>query len=978
MDDASIKKRIAKLEKSEREAACISAPAPSFSDAANLFNWVFIKSLVALSKGPAPISDLMLERMEDILCGFRSFGIPAAFCVFCQNEDVKIGFGTPANQEREVLEEFTGLLRGHFPGCKLVAVDTKEFRQVSANFIESGIACGVPSLPDPQKDKYLPGQHLERLIRGMWGLNWAMLVIFKPHGTHEVSSDFNAIADDIFQVEQAATTKGSSREANRLGKYLAELLEKELERFGAGKSLGMWSVQTTIWAEKKNHLYRALGILRSIYGGKGVGAEPFRVMELSRNSRNGNYSLDTVLHSGELALLCTLPEEEFSGYAFRDSAVFDVHYEPRRGNAELELGVIQMAGESLKKWYSMPYNELSRHALVCGVTGSGKTHTIKFILEQCNQKGIPFMVIEPAKIEYRNMRELNKIKNLKIYSLGDPKSLPIRINPFAFPEGIGLHTHIDMLMNIFQASFVLYAPMPYILEHSIHEIYRARGWQFNSGDNPRGHHKLAFPTLADLEDTISNIVDRQGYDTRLAVDIKAALTTRIRTLRIGTKGLLLNTRDCIPQFKEIMNQPTLLELQAIGDDDVKAFLIALIYTSMYEYWITQGQGNGIRHLMVIEEAHRLLKNVPLEKSSEDATNMRGKTVELFCNILSEIRAYGEGIVVSEQIPTKLAPDVIKNTNLKIVHRLVSKDEREAVGGATNMNEDQVKELSILDRGTAICFAEGEDRPLRLRIPDWRRGRSDAKANISEAPLNEDLFKPFPLCPNCKAKTGCVGLGDRTNELLNDEWTLRAFEQLLFKGLVNDHLNLNDLDLMAKRIRSLFASRSEAEALQFLFCAMFHLAESSLDKRSQFYRIKFRDQEWLQQKLMKVIFAALTERPFRTFWKEFKDRYLLLLQTDQGPYPGCELCSRKCKISFDAEHLFPVREIMNEFYAIMTDRNMPENRKLQKAATMISTKAAVTVWSGKDLAICLTNVVANKSKMCLQDTEKLCSIVSRGK
>ena len=187
---------------------------------------------------------------------------------------------------------------------------------------------------------------------------------------------------------------------------------------------------------------------------------------------------------------------------------------------------------------------------------------------------------------------------------------------------------------------------------------------------------------------------------------------------IGGKGLMLNTPYGIP-IGELLKQPVILELERIGNDEEKTFLMGLLLTRLYEYRRLQALFSypiPFQHLTVIEEAHRLLRNVPLD-SGPDTANMRGHAVETIANLLSEIRAYGEGILISEQIPSKLTPDAIKNTNLKITHRTISADDRRVIAGATNMNDDQAQFLAVLNQGQAVIFSEGDDHPILVEIAD---------------------------------------------------------------------------------------------------------------------------------------------------------------------------------------------------------------------------------------------------------------------
>ena len=55
--------------------------------------------------------------------------------------------------------------------------------------------------------------------------------------------------------------------------------------------------------------------------------------------------------------------------------------------------------------WSIPLSSLNRHVFVCGATGSGKSQTIRTLLEALSvaSRPIPWLVIEPAKAEYAGM-----------------------------------------------------------------------------------------------------------------------------------------------------------------------------------------------------------------------------------------------------------------------------------------------------------------------------------------------------------------------------------------------------------------------------------------------------------------------------------------------------------------------------------------------------------------------------------------------
>lgn len=294
-------------------------------------------------------------------------------------------------------------------------------------------------------------------------------------------------------------------------------------------------------------------------------------------------------------------------------------------------------------------------------------------------------------------------------------SVPFRINPFEKIDGVPLQLHIDYLLSSFKASFELYPPMPYILETSVYNVYAELGWDVLNDRNTKG--RTDYPTLDDLYYEVEIVAEELANGAKWKSDVVASLQARIKSLMIGGKGAMLNTKKSYPTDK-LLALPTVLELDSIGDDDVKSFVISMIMVQVYEFRKSQ-LGNvtkkGLSHVLLIEEAHRLLKNVSTSQGGESA-NPQGKAVEFFCNMLAEIRSYGQGLLISDQMPTKLAPDVLKNTNLKICHRIVTKEDRELLGSSMNMTSDQVESISMFNTGYAAIYSEGDSRPQLVKLP----------------------------------------------------------------------------------------------------------------------------------------------------------------------------------------------------------------------------------------------------------------------
>lgn len=418
-------------------------------------------------------------------------------------------------------------------------------------------------------------------------------------------------------------------------------------------------------------------------------------------------SLTNVLTSKEVARLIQLPSQSYDGYEVKQQNDFEVstlQYETT--DAQWQMGKQFVRNVLSNTDVIYPYKNLRQHCLISGITGSGKTNTVMSLLKH---SPVPFLIIEPTKQEYRHLLSIDD--EIKVYTPGNERLSPIRLNPFYFPPGISVMSHIDSLKAVFMSAFSMYASMPNILEQCLYSIYQKVGWDLNASINVFATEELTyehFPTLTLLYEEIDDYLNNSGYAEEQKSNIRAALLTRIKSLMTGSKGKLLNTKETI-DFSELLQSKTVIELEEIADEDDKALIMGLFFIRLSEQFKIEADlalDAELKHFTIIEEAHRLFKNHN-ESQNPEIANTKGKAVEFFCNILSEIRSKGEGIIIVDQVPTKLAPDALKNTDSKIIHRLVSQDDAEYVAQALAISkEDDLLFLSQLKRGEALFFTSG--------------------------------------------------------------------------------------------------------------------------------------------------------------------------------------------------------------------------------------------------------------------------------
>lgn len=693
----------------------------------------------------------------DILNSCVRHGVPFAYVILGDKDGIQIYVGTM----KVLLDGVRTSYEASYPGIDIKLVQDNPLRTSARNF--GGMFTGIPTNKVGAEKKSF---QIENICRGMLGRNFTYVVLASGISNIAVTFGHEKLLEEMEHVYSlinqtiSGGTQGNlqAHKQDFHSKNYFENLEFTEAYLKESVSRGMWRVNGYYASDNAIDAKKLGSIIKSAFSGEESRPEPFRIIEynlikdvisntymmadlidkpdlhpLGQWQRPGMnqvislfvYKFQTLLNSDQLAILCQLPSKEFPGYYIDEYVEFDTSNRTKGVIKQpVPIGDICLAGRvsnsQVDNKYYLEKNDFTRHALIIGITGGGKTNTSKSLLNTLwnadNVKDrVPFLVIESAKREYWELRNLKGFEDLIVFTLGaeaSSTSVKYRINPFETNSGISLQTHIDYLLSTFKAAFDLYPPMPYILEKAVYEIYSDRGWDIVENRNRYGFTE--YPTLTDLYNKIDVIVDDMGYHQEVQSNVKAALQARVYSLMIGGKGAMLNTPKSVP-IQELLNRPVVMELEDLGDDETKSFVIGILLVQLYEYrksLMTKGAKN-LSHILMIEEAHRLLKNV---SEAGEGGNTRAKSVEFFCNLLAEIRTFGQGILIADQIPTKIAPDTIKNTNLKIVHRTVALEDRETMGRAMNMDPKQIEYLSSLQRGYAAVYAEGDNKPKCVKLP----------------------------------------------------------------------------------------------------------------------------------------------------------------------------------------------------------------------------------------------------------------------
>ena len=732
------------------------------------------------------------SRHEKLLAGLCNDAIPWAYVVLGNASGIAVYLALPGGKDG--IGTWASTLSATFPACEVSKGPSLDCLVSALTQLPWGSTMtGNPSLsmarPKPNAEKLTPHATLESVFRAMQGGNWAYLVLGRPVSQGDVQQTLAGLAYEERELVSAYLRRGSAEENNNpQAKHYLDLLQAARKKHEMGTRVGMWKVHVVLLAAERDRMLLGTQALLSAFAGPESRPQPIRIRPcLPRGETAAQELPSTCLTTPEAAALARLPAEEFAGYQLRDFVQFAVSPPVVQQSQRLSIGLVLDRGRKTVNWFDLGVDDLCKHVLVAGVPGSGKTETCQYLLRQLwEEHQIPWLVLEPSmKSEYRLLLSGPTGPALRVFTLGDETGVPFRFNPLEVQPGVHVQTHIDGVVALFNAAFALVTPMPYVLSLALHRVYEERGWDLVRGNHPRGSIPAAQPVLSDLSKTIQRLVQELGYDAEITGNIRAGLLTRLMSLTVGSKGTMLDCKASMP-MDYLLSGPVVLEFASMGSDEDKAFVLGAMLLRLVEYRQAAGlSGNTLRHVTLIEEAHRLLTAAPQNLPSEES-NPRGKAVETFCNLLAEVCAYGEGIVVVDQVPTKLAPDILKNTNLKIVHRLVAEDERRKVGGSMNLSDVQERYLSTLRCGVAAVYSEGCENAYLVGIPDHARqyrsqpypGKENLikhmqdKTPAIEAHPNstrpvDTLFQPdrgLPKCPGCNT-SDCVGRSRVVEHLL---------------------------------------------------------------------------------------------------------------------------------------------------------------------------------------------------------------------
>lgn len=637
--------------------------------------------------------------------------------------------------------------------------DTLSLSKARTEGISEGISKGIAMTQSKTRTK---GKSFDTSMGVSGGLPFGILsanVGFRA-GVNSSVSDTAGQTDTTTESRQrnrnVTDTAASSKTAgkslqltyeNRAVKAWLDKIDRHLERLDACESFGAFDCAAYVIAEERETALTVASNYSALMRGKNSSVQASHINSWYKaedtevfgkylgslvhprfyQNRQDKITVTpaSVISGNELAIQIGLPKKSIQGVTVVPMAPFGRNV-METGNETIELGCLYHMGHkedgaSEAQKVKIEIESLSMHTFITGSTGAGKSTTIYAMLEKLmrqNVQGrddrIKFMVIEPAKGEYKD--RFGSYPDVKVYGTNDKKMPLLKINPFSFPEDIHVLEHIDRLIEIFHVCWPMYAAMPAVLKDSVERAYIVAGWNLETsecrylddGGNP------LFPSFVDVLRQIHTVMDESSYSSDSKEDYKGALCTRLKSLTNGLYGRIF-TNDELPGT-ELFDENVIVDLSRVGAGETKSLLMGLLVMKLQEYRMSNAAGGNapLCHVTVLEEAHHILRRASAGQPGE-GSNVQGKSVEMLANSIAEMRTYGEGFLIADQAPGLMDLSVIRNTNTKIILRLPDLADRELVGRAASLNEDQILELSRLKNFVAAVYQNNWLEPVLCQI-----------------------------------------------------------------------------------------------------------------------------------------------------------------------------------------------------------------------------------------------------------------------
>jgi len=349
---------------------------------------------------------------------------------------------------------------------------------------------------------------------------------------------------------------------------------------------------------------------------------------------------------------------------------------------------------------------LASHVGIYGNTGSGKTTTSVSLVAQAYRNQVIPIIITPGNVgDWRLLKDL--FPEFRIFTAGNPGIAPLRYNMWDVPPGVPVGKYIDRLTDVHTAALPNDGVISMHFDDIFNTMYENCGWARMG--NVRGRPIV----LTDLYQAFQQVATSHiSYGEEMSRDFYGALDARLRSMfRNEILVDMLNTPTGL-SIPELLAHPTIIETRDLSPED-RALLTGALTAGISEYLIANPK-KEVSHLLVLEEAHHLLKRASGPSGYAEPTSKQ-KAIDNIVEMLRIQRGNGLSLLLIDQLPGSMVPEAVKLPGNVIIHTLTDLEERLLVGRQALCTDAQIEHIGGMGIGEAVIRVITQNVPANIQV-----------------------------------------------------------------------------------------------------------------------------------------------------------------------------------------------------------------------------------------------------------------------
>lgn len=359
---------------------------------------------------------------------------------------------------------------------------------------------------------------------------------------------------------------------------------------------------------------------------------------------------------------------------------------------EYALGSILYPPGAVFGPFGLREDEWTRHLLIVGMSGSGKTNLGFLILRELHAHGKPVLVFD-WKRNYRDVLQWPGFEGTQVFTVGR-ETRPFYFNPLLPPPGCLPGQWLMRLVDVIKHAYFVGEGVEYLLRDAIDQVYEDCGLFSGELRQKPNFYQVRAQVLA-----------RRAQGRTSLWKASAVRVLESLCFRHGL-GPVVNTASQW-SYQELLKTVVVLELDALADAD-KIFLTEALILWLYEFRKNDGRREHFKHALIIEEGHHILSQ---------AKEVHEGVETIMETSLRQIREFGEAVIVIDQEPSKLSNSIKANTYTKFVFNLGNGKDKDDIAKCLGLDEEERNYIDSLDVGEAVAALKRHGfSPVHLRLP----------------------------------------------------------------------------------------------------------------------------------------------------------------------------------------------------------------------------------------------------------------------